>query len=78
MENVGVFEAKAHLSHLIERVMAGEEITISRRGVPVALLSPLQKQSKKQEAIAALKKFRKTHSLQDISAKDLVEEGRKY
>lgn len=36
---VGVHEAKTHLSRLLERVEAGEEIIIERRGVPVARLS---------------------------------------
>lgn len=35
---VGVHEAKTHLSRLLERVEAGEEIVIERRGRPVARL----------------------------------------
>lgn len=35
---VGVHEAKTHLSRLLERVAAGEEITITNRGVAVARL----------------------------------------
>src|SRR5437868_1591702 len=35
---VNVHEAKTHLSRLLKRVAAGEEITISRAGVPVAKL----------------------------------------
>jgi prevent-host-death family protein len=35
---VNVHEAKTHLSNLLKRVEAGEEITISRAGVPVARL----------------------------------------
>ncbi|MFY9842045.1 MAG: type II toxin-antitoxin system prevent-host-death family antitoxin [Terriglobales bacterium] len=33
---VNVHEAKTHLSRLLRRVAAGEEVTISRAGVPVA------------------------------------------
>jgi prevent-host-death family protein len=33
---INVHEAKTHLSRLLKRVEAGEEITISRAGVPVA------------------------------------------
>ncbi|MGH9154630.1 MAG: type II toxin-antitoxin system Phd/YefM family antitoxin [Acidimicrobiales bacterium] len=36
---VGVHEAKTHLSRLLDRVQAGEEIVIERRGRPIALLS---------------------------------------
>lgn len=40
MYQVQIAEAKAHLSALVERVEAGEEIIIARRGKPVARLIP--------------------------------------
>ena len=39
-ETVGVAEAKARLSELLERVATGERITVSRRGRPAAVLAP--------------------------------------
>lgn len=36
---VNVHEAKAHLSALLARVEAGEEVVIARRGTPVATLA---------------------------------------
>lgn len=41
MKAVSVLEAQAHLSRLLQRVEAGEEITIVRDGTPVARLVPL-------------------------------------
>jgi prevent-host-death family protein len=38
---VGVDEAKAQLSRLLERVRKGEEILISVNGVPIARLLPI-------------------------------------
>lgn len=38
---VGVHEAKTHLSRLLRRVAAGEEIVIARGGQPVAKLVPV-------------------------------------
>jgi prevent-host-death family protein len=35
---VNIHEAKTHLSRLLQRVAGGEEITITRAGVPVARL----------------------------------------
>ncbi len=80
METVGVFEAKANLSHLLERVIAGEKITISKRGVPVAVLSPAkaEKFDKRKAAIAALKKFRKGRKMSAGDIVNLINEGRKY
>lgn len=37
---VNIYEAKTHLSKLIERVAAGEEVVISKAGTPVADLVP--------------------------------------
>jgi len=36
-----VHEAKTHLSRLLERVAAGEEVIIAKAGVPVARLVPV-------------------------------------
>ena len=40
MIEVGVHEAKSTLSELLRRVAAGEEVTITRGGEPVAMLVP--------------------------------------
>jgi prevent-host-death family protein len=40
--SIGAFEAKTHLSALLDRVEKGEELTITRRGVPVARLVPVR------------------------------------
>lgn len=37
---MNVHDAKTHLSRLLERVEAGEEITLARAGRPVAKLVP--------------------------------------
>ena len=41
-KSVNIHEAKTHLSRLVERVEAGEEITLARAGRPVARLVPYQ------------------------------------
>ena len=43
MVQVNIHEAKTHLSRLLKRVAAGEEITISNAGRPVARLIPFAK-----------------------------------
>jgi prevent-host-death family protein len=42
MKTVSIHEAKTHLSRLLERVHAGEEVVIAKRGTPYARLCPLQ------------------------------------
>jgi prevent-host-death family protein len=41
VREVGAFEAKTHLSELLAAVEAGETVTITRRGKPVAQLIPM-------------------------------------
>jgi prevent-host-death family protein len=40
VQTVGTFEAKTHLTRLLEQVAKGERIVITNRGKPVAMLVP--------------------------------------
>jgi len=55
MSTVTLTEAKTHLSHLLDRVEAGEEVVITRRGLPIARITPLEKP---KHAVKSLAKFR--------------------
>lgn len=44
-----VTEAKAQFSKLLRRAAAGEEITITKWGVPVARLVPVEAQKRKRQ-----------------------------
>ena len=46
--SVNVYEAKTHLSQLLDRAAAGEEIVIARAGRPVARLVALSKASSRR------------------------------
>jgi prevent-host-death family protein len=61
MNKVNTHEAKTSLSRLLRRVAAGEEITISNRGVPVARLVPIPK----HEATRKLGVFRDQMTIPD-------------
>lgn len=78
MSEVGAYEAKSHLAQLLERVAQGEEITITKHGVPVAVLKPVKKRSRKdiQTAIKAIEAFGEKHSLDGLSIREMIEEGR--
>ena len=54
MSEFGLFEAKNKLSALVDRVEKGEEITITRRGTPVAKLVPLNPGFDRAKARAAV------------------------
>ena len=79
MDSVGAYEAKTQLSKLLERVMKGERITITKHGVPVAVLQPPDPGTSTdiKTVISEILKFREKHSLDGHSLKDLIEEGRR-
>jgi prevent-host-death family protein len=79
MKSVGAYEAKTHLPRLLREVEKGEEILITRQGVPVAILTqPGDRSARVKKAIQELREFRKGKSLGGLKIKDLIEEGRRY
>ena len=79
MDTVGTFEAKTHLTCLLDRVAAGEQITITRHGTPIARLVPVRPSNSRQirETVAKLKEFSKGQTLGRLKVKDLINEGRR-
>jgi prevent-host-death family protein len=77
--NVPTFEAKNRLSELLALVARGVEVTITKRGVPVAQLvpaAPTFDREKARRAAAGLREASKGATLGGIKIKDLVDEGR--
>lgn len=74
---VGAFEAKTHLSALLERVERGEEIVITRHGRPVArLLPPVPGGRDAEEAVEQMRCFRRHHTLEGLDWRALFDESR--
>ena len=62
MDSVGAFDAKTHLAELLDRVARGEKITITRHGVPAAVLVPVWKTEAKmthREIVEGMRALRK-------------------
>lgn len=81
MTLVGAFEAKTHLSALLDRVSRGETITITRRGVPAAMLVPVEEVKTKlthQEVVEGMRELRKRIKPDSIGVRDMVQEGRRF
>jgi len=79
MITVGAFEAKTHLSNLLERVAEGEEVVITKHGKPVArLVSALQiDRERVNQAFEKLKLLRKQTTLGGLSWQALRDAGRR-
>jgi prevent-host-death family protein len=62
MSTVGAFEAKTKLAELLDKVEAGETVTITRRGKPVAKLVPAgidtQERARRRALIEEIKRKR--------------------
>jgi prevent-host-death family protein len=79
METVGAYTAKTHLPQLLKRVSRGEKIIISKHGVPVATLQPIETKRNvpTKKVIANLREFRRKHSLDGLSIREIIDEGRR-
>lgn len=78
MRTIGAFEAKTHLAQILDLVAAGERVTITRRGNPVAMLVPVSEGPAltPEEAASALRRLRRGVTLGDIAVRELIDEGR--
>jgi prevent-host-death family protein len=81
VETIGAFEAKTHLSALLDRVAAGESITITRHGAPAAMLvpigGPLQKLSHAQ-IVEGMRALRGRIKPDRMGVREMVKQGRRY
>jgi len=82
MTSVGTFEAKTHLTHLLERVARGERIIITNRGKPVAMLVPLEADNERDTARIGREMLayrdRVKRALGGASPRDIAHEGHRY
>lgn len=78
--DIGAYEARTHLSHLLDEVAAGRHFTITKHGVPVAVLAPpghgLRRESR-EATLAALREFRRGVTLGQLGLSELIDEGRR-
>ncbi|MDG3008396.1 type II toxin-antitoxin system Phd/YefM family antitoxin [Paludisphaera mucosa] len=79
-KTVGSYQAKTHLPQLLERVAKGERITITKHGVPVAVLVPPPAAEKPdvRAAVEEMRRFRKGRSLDGLTIREMIEEGRRF
>ncbi|HEY8297745.1 MAG TPA: type II toxin-antitoxin system prevent-host-death family antitoxin [Candidatus Baltobacteraceae bacterium] len=82
MKTIGAYEAKTHLPRLLDEVAAGESITITKRGIPVAVLSPASVKPNREEQVRLFREWRDAHgprlNMTSQEIKDLVTRGRRH
>ncbi len=79
VDDIGAFEAKTHLSELLDRVEQGEELVITRRGRAVARLVPAVAAARIRaaEADIRLRALRRGTTLGDLDWRELRDAGRR-
>ena len=81
---VGAFEAKTKLAELLDKVEAGELVTITRRGKAVARLVAVRPDDERSRMAALIEEIKRTRVGRDRGAKpgttiaELIKAGRKY
>lgn len=84
MTKVGSFEAKTKLAELLDKVEAGETVTITRRGVAVAQLVPVKAVDERARQRALIEEIKRWRVGKDRGAKpgstipELIKAGRRY
>jgi prevent-host-death family protein len=77
---IGAFEAKTHLSQLLDDVESGSEIEITRRGKPVARLVPVQEPLNEDTLQRLVQRVREERGVYKVRSKDIEQwkqEGRR-
>ncbi len=79
MERIGIYDARAKLSELIERVQSGEEVVLTRHGEPVARLVPEKPRRKRSRAavVTRIRALARKLNIRDVDVRKLIEEGRR-
>ena len=79
MRSIGAYEAKTHLPRLLDEVARGERITITKHGMPVAVLVPpgVVRDIDIDAFMARMREFRKGNVLGDVTIRELIDEGRR-
>lgn len=81
MTKIGSYEAKTHFSKLLEKVAEGQEVLITKHGMPVAKLVPVKAdvESEIRDAVESLKNLRRGNKLgKDLTIRQMIEEGRRF
>lgn len=83
MTTMGYYEARTHLSELLDEVARGKKILITRRGKPAAVISPPPKQGRRdmRQVVREMLAFRDHEGPKlggQVTLRELIDEGRRF
>lgn len=76
METYSVAQAKTHLSELLDRVEAGEEVSITRRGKVIAKVIADKPKKKRQGGLPSMADLRAKIPMSPVSSVELIRQMR--
>jgi prevent-host-death family protein len=80
-QQIGIFEAKTHLSQIIEKVENGADFIITKRGKPTAKIIPVEQEKKmsRKEVIEEFRELRKHYKGEpgSFNIREAIAEGRR-
>ena len=78
---VGIFEAKTHLSSLLDRVAKGEKVTITKHGIPAAILIPpgdVPSKLSHAEVVEGMRALRRRVKSGKPGIREMIQTGRRF
>ena len=83
MKAIGFYEARTHLSELLDQVSKGKRVLITRRGKPAALLIPPPKETERdvREVVREMLDCRNREGPTlsgKVTIRQLIDEGRRF
>ena len=83
MTTMGFYEARTHLSELLDRVAKGKTVLITRRGKPAAVIGPPPKQARRdvRQVVQEMLAFRDREGPTlggRVTIRELIDEGHRF
>ena len=83
MTTMGFYEARTHLSEVLDRVAKGRKVLITRRGKPAALIGPPPKDDRHdvRQVVKEMLAFRDREGPTlggQVTIRQLIDEGRRF
>jgi len=83
MTTLGFYEARTHLSELLDEVAKGKKVLITRRGKPAAVIGPPPREGRRdvRQVVKEMLAFREAEGPTlggELSLRELIEEGRRW
>jgi antitoxin (DNA-binding transcriptional repressor) of toxin-antitoxin stability system len=83
MTTMGFYEARTHLSELLDQVAKGKKVLITRRGKPAAMIGPPPKQGHQdvRQVVQEMLAFRDREGPTlggQVTIRELIDEGRRF